>query len=102
MNKLKQRIIQNSFVDSIRHMSVDRVAFREFCDAVVQLTAEWRTARTIDKEIVSALYTAVRVTEHAAEGMKQYEDARASDVAEMAHELDGLLHECFGTVVPPK
>jgi hypothetical protein len=95
--RLKQRILANPFADDIRELRINRSAYEELCQAIRALTIQWHGKKLIDKELAADLYAIVAVTENIADRLKEWNDDRAAEVAEMAHELDGLVLECFGS-----
>jgi hypothetical protein len=94
--ELKQSILQNPFWFHLRmHDRVDRGAYQRLLADVRRLVEETHDDRELDKEVVQAIWTDIRVAEGTAERMRRggWPEDATFEVENMAIELDGVLIE---------
>jgi hypothetical protein len=94
--ELKQSILRNPFWFHLRmHNRVDRAAYQRLLADVRRLVVETRDDRELDKEVLQAIWTDIRVAEGTAERLRRggWPEDEAFEVENMAIELDGVLIE---------
>ena len=94
--ELKQRILQNPFWFHLRMDNrVDRDAYAQLLTDFRSLVEKTRNDREMDKEILQAIWTDIRVAEGTAERMRRggRSEEEVFEVENMAIELDGILIE---------
>ena len=94
----KKAILSNSFLERLRtEMVVDREEYSRLCEALRELAREWRGRTLVDKEIAQDLYVLAPVAKSVADSIRAHNGDRASEIYELAVELDALVLECLST-----
>lgn len=101
--ELKQSILQSPLSYYLRmNDRVDRKAYQRVLADVRRLVEETRDDRELDKEVLQAIWTDIRVAEGTAARMRRSgkSEDEVFEVENMAIELDGILIELLA-VAPP-
>jgi hypothetical protein len=95
---LKQAILQNPFLEKLRNeVVVDGKAFEALCQSLTELERDWKSATSIDKELVQELYVLAPVTKNMADSLASHRPDLARELAEMAVRLDALVLNCLAS-----
>lgn len=93
---LKDEILANPFVERLRNeMMIDHNAFGLLCEQLGALANEWRNEKRIDKQIAQELYGLTIIVKGAADSLRAREIDIASELDEMAIEIESLILECL-------
>jgi hypothetical protein len=96
---LKERILNNSFVDKVRsEMKVDEEEYQALKELLIELIEELKKQKVIDKELALILYSMPQIIRNTFLSLET-DDEEVSDLTNMLEdiwiELDELVIECL-------
>ena len=100
MNDLKNRLINNKFVERIREsLQIDEGEYNELCQILEAISKSLKDVYVIDKELALILYSEPQMVRNAFLSFANHEDPPeiASRLEDIWVELDGLVMECLSS-----
>lgn len=96
---LKEKIMTNTFIEKVRNqMQIDEQQYKELCESLEKLAAEWKNKKDIDKELALFLYSAPQIIRNIFLSFKEHSKP-VPDIAKKLEdiwvELDALVIECL-------
>lgn len=98
--QLRRSILENRFVERIRHRVIDEDEYAKLVEALTKLATLWSDAKLIDKRLAAELHVISVVTRGIGEGLEARHPERARRVYELWAVLEDLVLKCYSTERP--
>ncbi len=94
--ELKQRILDNSFVDEVRmHMTFNKVAYNELRMALTDLAVTLKGSHVVDRELMLVLYAMPTMIRNAFDSIREQGTDLTGQLEDAWVELDELITNCL-------
>ena len=94
--ELKQRIVDNSFVDEVRmHMTFNNVQYNELRKDLTDLALSLKGSHVVDRELMLVLFAMPTMIRNAFESVREQDTEIAGQLEDAWVELDALIANCL-------